>query len=328
MANIRKRPSGRWQAQVRRGRGRHVITKTFRTKTQAADWARSTEDAIATGKLLDDRAARKMTVAALLKQYRKEITPRKRGQGPERSRIATLIASLGDVVLADLSAEMVVAYVDERLEQIGPSTAKKEINLLSGAINMARSLWGIRLLSNAAAEARAILAATKTIGEASARDRRVSDDELQKLAATLPGQMPELVAFAVETAMRRGEIARMRRAHRNGTTLVIAKTKTDRPRTIPLSTHAIAILDALPARIDGLVWGLAANSITQAFKRACTKAKIHDLRFHDLRHEATSRLFEKGLGIEQVATITGHADWRSLKRYTHPKPEAIAKLLG
>ncbi|EQD57365.1 integrase family protein, partial [mine drainage metagenome] len=81
--------------------------------------------------------------------------------------------------------------------------------------------------------------------------------------------------------MRRGEIYRMKWEHMD--------------RAVPLSTRALAVLDGLPRRIDGWVWGLRADSITQAFERVRAAAGIEGLRFHDLRHEATSRFFEKGL---------------------------------
>ena len=62
--------------------------------------------------------------------------------------------------------------------------------------------------------------------------------------------------------------------------------------------------------------------------RAIRRAVIENLRFHDLRHEATTRLFEKGLNIMEVASITGHKDLRMLRRYTHLKAEDLARKLG
>jgi integrase len=138
-----------------------------------------------------------------------------------------------------------------------------------------------------------------------------------------------LVSFAIETGMRRGEIASMHWEHINWSsqTLSIPITKTEIPRTIPLSHKAIATLRSLPRRIDGLVWGVRPDSITQAFERACKREGIEDLRFHDLRHEATSRFFEKGLNVMEVSSITGHQDLRMLKRYTHIRPESLVDRL-
>ena len=109
----------------------------------------------------------------------------------------------------------------------------------------------------------------------------------------------------------------------------IPHTKTGVPRTVPLSTKAVETLSAIPRRIEGRVWQLnASHNVTQAFNRVCKRAGLEDLRFHDLRHEATSRLFEKGLNPMQAASITGHKTLAMLKRYTHLKAEDLAVMLG
>jgi integrase len=65
------------------------------------------------------------------------------------------------------------------------------------------------------------------------------------------------------------------------------------------------------------------RSVGTAFRRQCRELQIEDLHFHDLRHEGTSRLFEAGFSIEQVSLVTGHKDWKMLRRYTHLKPETL-----
>nr|WP_205736194.1 site-specific integrase [Acidiferrobacter sp. SPIII_3] len=179
-----------------------------------------------------------------------------------------------------------------------------------------------------------------------ARNRRLVGDEQSRLLASARaydstphagGNVGSLITWAIETAMRRGEIAAMRWDHLDGPSgpqcrqarvllimrwdhldgpsgpqcrqarvLLIPETKTGTPRRIPLSTTAVAILDALPRRIDGHVWSMRPDSISQAFERVCKAAGITGLTFHDLRHEAASRLSEKGFGAMEVAAITGH----------------------
>ena len=126
-----------------------------------------------------------------------------------------------------------------------------------------------------------------------------------------------------------GEIAAMRWEHldRKAKVLLIPEAKNGTPRRVPLSPAAVGVLDGLPRRIDGRVWGMRPDSISQAFERACQAAGIEGLTFHDLRHEATSRLFEKGLALTEVATITGHKTWQMLKRYTHLRAEDLVKKL-
>jgi len=97
---------------------------------------------------------------------------------------------------------------------------------------------------------------------------------------------------------------------------------------VPLSSRAVAVLDSLPRTLDGRVFGTTYEGIHQAFVRACRRADIEDLRFHDLRHEATSRLFEKGFNPMEVSSITGHKTLQMLKRYTHLRAEDLAKRMG
>ena len=115
---------------------------------------------------------------------------------------------------------------------------------------------------------------------------------------------------------------------RRARVLLIPETKTGTPRRVPLSTAALGVLDGLPRRLDGRVWGMRPDSISQAFERVCKVAGIEGLTFHDLRHEATSRLFEKGLNPMEVAAITGHKTLQMLKRYTHLRAEDLVGRLG
>ncbi len=127
--------------------------------------------------------------------------------------------------------------------------------------------------------------------------------------------------------------------------MTLSETKNGENRNVPLSPEAVRILSDLPRRIDGRVWGITPHTISVAWRRAVVRAwavyekgceekggkpdpgYLVDLTFHDLRHEATSRFFEKGLNPMQVAAITGHKTLQMLKRYTHLKAEDLAELL-
>lgn len=109
----------------------------------------------------------------------------------------------------------------------------------------------------------------------------------------------------------------------------LPRTKTDVPRTVPLSRAAIKAIKTLEIKKEGRLFSLQAESMSQAFERACEphRANIVGLRFHDLRHEATSRMFEKGLNLMEVASITGHKTLDIPKQYTHLRAEDLAKKL-
>ena len=146
-----------------------------------------------------------------------------------------------------------------------------------------------------------------------------------------------IIIIALETGMRRGEILNIKKSHVDFSlqTLFIPLTKTDTPRTIPLSSRA---MEALREQLRGsqnvmlirelALFSFRPKNLTQAFRRFCSKHGLENLHFHNLRHEATSRFFEKGLNPVEVATITGHKDARMLMRYTHLRAEDLVKRLG
>lgn len=164
------------------------------------------------------------------------------------------------------------------------------------------------------------------------RDRRVSENEIAAiLDATESPELHTIIKIAVETGMRRNELASLTwgEIDLKKQTAHLPKTKTDVPRTVPLSKAAIKALKAFGVKKEGAVFELRPVSMSQAFERACEahRANIVGVRFHDLRHEATSRLFEKRLNVMEVAAITGHETLDMLKRYTHLRAEDLAKKL-
>jgi integrase len=134
------------------------------------------------------------------------------------------------------------------------------------------------------------------------------------------------VLLAIETGLRRGELVgmRWRDIDWRQRVLRVPETKIGIPRTIPLSGKALAILFSLPAG-KATVLGITANALRQAWQRLRDRAGAIDLHFHDLRHEAVSRLFELGLSLPEVAIISGHKEPRMLLRYTHLNPVALAQ---
>ena len=109
-------------------------------------------------------------------------------------------------------------------------------------------------------------------------------------------------------------------------TVTLNETKNGSPREVPLSRNAMSLLFQLP-RSDHKVFTISEYALRQSWEWLVKRANIENLRFHDLRREATSRFFEKGLSIPEVALITGHKDPRMLFRYTKLKASEIVKSL-
>lgn len=313
MATYRKRGKS-WQAQVRRNG--IVKAKTFRTKAMAEAWARQTEDELTAGHLVDTKDSDRILLRDLLEQYRNEITPRKRSSVNETNRINQLVGFLGDVPLCRLTPDRIVKHADDRLKTCTAETVRKDLGTLGHVLKVSQTLWGIRVKGDPVRQAKWILSATGGLEPSTHRDRRLLPGEEKKLKKELPICAKAAFLLAIDTGMRRGEIMRIRREDISSDTLHIPKGKVG-ARTIPLTKRAQRIL----SRLEGdELFQIQPDSITQAFERACRRAKITGLTFHDLRHEAASRFFERGLSIPEVALITGHKTWESLKRYTNLKP--------
>ena len=328
MANIRRR-QGRWQAQVRR-KGYSQVTKTFTSKEAAKRWIKAVETDMERGEF---KPRLDMTVGQLIKRYQTDIIPKQKAHQSALVRCRRLRRMLGKINLSDLSPAHLASYRDERLKSIKPNTLKRELSILSSAINTAIIDWGIPIPSNP-------VAMTRIPKYDDSRDRRLKDGEEEKLLAIAKPVYRRAIIIAVETAIRRGELLNIRKSHINfdKQTLHIPETKTDTPRTIPLSTRAIkALRDQIKSISDANVvqmerdpklFSMSSPMFRHEIHRYRVKLDMEDWRFHDLRHEGTSRLFEKGLNTMEVASITGHEDLRMLKRYTHIKPELLVERLG
>jgi integrase len=324
MAHIIKR-GDRWQARIRR-RGYPQQSKNFRTKAAAERWARDVEGKMDRNAFVGlSREAERVTLGECLTRYLAEVTRKKRNSRPEELKIARIQAHpIAGRMLASLRGHDFAAFRDELDErELAPNTIRLYLAPLSHLFNVAREEWGFEGLANPLAS----IAKPSTAG--TERDRRLHDGELDalQLAEDAPAWLPAVITLAVETAMRRSELAGIRENMVTGAIVRLAQTKNGEIRRVPLSPEALAALNALRGILGSLDAMPRPDAISRAFAGACETTGIEDLRFHDLRHEATSRLFERGLGIQEVAAITGHKTWAMLRRYTHPRAEdLVAKL--
>ncbi len=272
MAAHQKR-SGSWRAIVKRKRYGQQ-TRTFDTKADAEVWARNIEAQIDRGAFVSRAEAESTTLREALERYRRDVTPTKRGATIERFRLDRWANHpLARRSLASVRGKDIADYISERARDgAAPATISKDLNLLSHLFNVARTAWGMESLSNPVD-----LVKGQRPKLPPGRDRRFVDDEearLREAAMAYGGEIAHLITWAIETAMRRGEIAAMRWEHldRKAHTFLIPETKTGIPRRVPLSTRALAVLDILPRRIDGRVWNMRPDSISQAFERVCKEA--------------------------------------------------------
>jgi len=333
VATFRKRGPYQWQAQVRK-KGHPLQTKTFETRAAAEAWARAIEVEMDKGVFVSRAEAESTTLKELLERYLAEITPQKKGAAPEAARLRAFMKHpLAQRFVAGIRGLDIARLRDERLGKVSTGTVKRDLVILGHVFEVARKEWGvqahnpvrdIKLPANGKARERRLRPGG--CGEASEEDRLLEACRKARNPSLLP-----IVRLALETAMRQGELVGLRWENVDLTRRIahLPDTKNGEARAVPLSSTSVEVLRALPRSLHGQVFpGLTAEAVKRAFARATRRASIEDLHFHDLRHEATTRLFERGLNLMEVATITGHKDLRMLRRYTHLKAEELAKKLG
>jgi integrase len=277
-----------------RRRGVPPRCKSFDKRTDATRWARELEaEADRSGWVADTRLAEKTTLGELLTRYRDQVSPTKRSALTERSRInAMLRRPIVHRTLAKLTSADVATYRDERLKDAAPATVVRELNTLSHAIETALREWGLWLPRNP-------VKMVRRPSVPQGRKRRLEDGEEERLLAACDrGRTPllkQLVILAIETGMRRGELLGLRWEHVQLTKRIVhlPLTKNGESRDVPLSRRATDTLMALSKhKRSGAepVFPMTGNSVRLAFEHLRVRAKLSDFHFHDLRHEAITRL--------------------------------------
>jgi len=325
MATISKRGEG-WFVQIRR-KGYQPQFRTFKSKNEAEAWARSAEAEIDRRDLpIDHRALRQTSLADVLIRYLECVTPRKKGAASEELRLKMILRfPICETALSELRPGMFAEYRDRRLKKVKPATVIKELGLFRNALNVARREWGLQIATNPLE----LVAKPKP---SAGRDRRLRYGELKSLEEALADTRNRIIApairFAIETGLRRGEMLALiwNDIDLRSRTALVRDSKNGHPRAIPLTEGALAILLALD-RTDERVFPITGNAVRLSWNRVRDKARLTDLRFHDLRHEAISRFAEMGLSTVELAVISGHRDPRMLFRYAHLRPADLAKRL-
>ncbi|MGJ5135002.1 MULTISPECIES: site-specific integrase [unclassified Bradyrhizobium] len=344
MATITRLKSGSWRAQVRR-KGKYV-NETFLRRKDAEEWGIDIERRIDRQESVTTHKSRDVQLFGdLITLHRQDLE----GVGKDigRSKTASLNfldERLGHLRLPELDRERLIKFGKERaLEGAGPVTVGIDLGYIKTILSHAAAVHGIVASTEPIDLARIALGRLGLVGKGNERNRRPTQDELDRIISALESndrqQIPvgRVIRFAVATAMRQDEIARVEwRDFDAGSRMLLIRNRKD-PRKKKGNDQRIPLLDVtgydackiieeqgrfLNTR-EGRIFPYNGRSVGTAFRRQCRQLKIDDLHFHDLRHEGTSRLFEAGFSIEQVALVTGHKDWKMLRRYTHLKPETL-----
>jgi integrase len=343
--------NGKYRCQVRyKG---VVKCKTFPVKAQATRWGVETEDEIDAGLLKPETP--KHTVADVIRAYRamRETARPIADTSNEHYQLRKLSEALGHHVVADMTPDDLVAFASARREEdgAGPYTVNMDISKLGTVLRFGGAALKVAFPDIVGA-ARPTLSYLRLIGGGGQRERRPLGDELQRildhLEATHGAVYAHAAAFAASSAMRRGEVCSIGFEDVQEATQTVQVWR-KHPRkgkvleTVPVIGEAWRILQARPrgepepvqvqtdrgmvVQMKTRVFPIHPSTLSKYFTWACRALGIPDLHLHDLRHEGTSALFESGMDIPEAALVTGHKDWRHLKRYTNLRPEDLAATL-
>ena len=312
MANIRKR-GNKFQVQVRRV-GSKSYTKTFVRITEARAWARSQEVNIDR-----DEAGfcKPLTIplSDLLTRYLQEIMPQTKSKDSEARRISRLLRDpISKIRLCDLSPAILASFRDKRLFD-GQRAAGYDLQIIRHTINIAQMEWGVLIKENP-------VNFLRMPSPPKPRERRLNADEYATLLHLSKSSrsyfLEPLIILAVETGMRLGEMLQMKWKNLDAqdSTLLLTDTKNGSNRIIPLSECALSVIQNLPKEDENII-PVTYSAVKSAWQRLRKRAGIEDLRFHDLRHEAVSRFFEKGMTLPEVTMLSGHKTKTQALRYAH-----------
>ncbi len=331
MASIRQLKSGSWNVQVRKA-GK-TKSKTFMRKTDAQKWARNIEVEIEQGQFINTKKSEKLTLGDVCNRFEDEVIHQFKSWKSDRSRLRNIKENkISKILLINLNSSNLAEFRDSRLaEGMSKPTINHELTLISRVLKKSMSDWDIYLPRG--------IPFVKKFKKEEGRSRRITNEEIEAILSESESKELENIALiALETSMRRSEIVGIEWKNINLVKryIKIYDTKNGTDRLVPLSSKAVQIIKSIK-QVNERLFHLKPDSVTQAFERATKRAKkklnknksdyLQDIRFHDLRHESTSRIAKKVSNIIELSAVTGHKDVQMLKRYYHTDIEDLAKKL-
>ncbi|RWU18082.1 integrase [Pseudomonas alkylphenolica] len=346
MATIRARKKAdgttSYTVQIRINRDKVLVyqeNQTFARKQAAQAWAKRRETELSEPGAIERANRKGHTVREMIDRYVLEGAKAvEMGKTKKATLLAIAASYLGEIVDSAISSQVLVDYALWRMSPAGggvkPQTAGNDLAHLGSVLSVARPAWGYEVAPHAMGDARTVLKKLGYNMKSRERDRRPATNELDKLLEYFfemlkrrPSSinMPKVLAFALFSTRRQEEITRIRWVDLDEDRQAVKVRDMKNPGQkigndvwCHLPDEAWAIVQSMPRECDE-IFPYNSDSISAAWTRACQFLAIKNLHFHDLRHEGVSRLFEMDWDIPRVASVSGHRDWNSLRRYTHLK---------
>jgi integrase len=338
-ARLRKDGSIGYTAQIRitrEGKPIHQESKTLSSRAAAGRWATFREAELEDPTAFVRAAAKGTRLRDLIRWYLNEFQAIGKWGRTKQTTLEFLERhKIGEADALLLTVPILVDHIRARRAQgTGPATAGNDLTWIRCVLRAARSVKGLPVKPQLVEEARNACRELRLIRRSGQRDRTPTYEELEALDRhfeqserrgyeTIP--MRQIIWFAIYSTRREEEITLLRRSDNESDRKLgmvrDAKHPTDKDgnhRTFRYTPEAWAIMESQPIQQDeDRIFPYNCKTIGERFRRACRLLEIENLHFHDLRHEGTTRLFEQGLAIPEVAAHTLHTSWSVLQRYTH-----------
>jgi integrase len=332
----RKRSNGStgYQAQLlikRGGKTVHREGRTFDRKQAAAAWLEKREKELARPGALERLRAPDPSLAAVIDRYTDESI-KKIGRTKAQVLRAIKTYDIASKTCSEITSTDVIAFANQLIIKVSPQTVANYLSHLAAVFAVARPAWGYPLDQTAMKDAFVVAKRLGIASKSRERDRRPTLDELDKVMEHFgerlkrrPSSIPmqKVMGFAIFSTRRLEEITRIlwKDLDVEGSRVLVRDMKNPGEKIgndvwCELPSEAMQIVLSMPKR-RAEIFPYCGDTIGTNFTRACQLLDIIDLHFHDLRHDGVSRLFEIGRNIPQVAAVSGHRSWSSLKRYTH-----------
>lgn len=350
MATIQKRKKANgtlsYTAQIRlksKGKIIHHESKTFDKRKAAEDWAKNREVELKNPQaLVTASSPRCNTLTNLLHRYIEEVHPikplgvTKRAALERMQRYPMFQKDVLDMTTADI---IDFCRYRNTQENAGKQTINADISYLRTVVAMCKPAWNIPVCTGFIDEAKPLLRRLNLLGASNKRRRRLENNEYDLLIDALEKHdqdrrsfipLSKIFRFSIFSMMRLGEVCRItwNDLNREKRTIIVRQRKdpTDKAsndQEIALLGPAWDIINDMPI-IDERIFPYVAKSITNIFRAHVKRLEITDLRYHDLRREGISRLIELGFSVEEIATVSGHKNLRTIwEVYTKINTESL-----
>lgn len=317
----------------------HRESQSFSKRAIAKEWADEREQELRGGGL-EKKRFQAVTVGDVVQRYLDRFEPEEGFGRSKKFDIQKLITyPLAKKPVLDIKVKDLVSHAEWRKEGgTGPATINNDFVWLSTIFTTISASEDIPIDLNLVPRAKTLLRKNKMIRGSAQRERRPTREELWKLSryfwkrqyrSTSTYPMLDIMWFQIYSARRDSETCRILWSDNNDKRLTGMVRDAKHPfakkgnhKRFKYTRAAWKVAQRQP-RVDDRIFPYDPKTVSAYFTRACKILEIKDLHLHDLRHEGTSRLFEQGYTIEQVALHTLHEDWKTLQRYTHLRPEDI-----